>query len=771
MHAPNSDRDNERPGGGLPARFYDARDLAPPDGRAVAQSAPPQSDFVDFAADYRYFFFKYLGIALKHRWLIGAFILVALALGFVATFVTTPIYRATATIQIDRRAPKVVKVDAADTSSEIRSDRRFYQTQYDILRSRSLAERVASHLDLGNAASFLHPQSHSAWALLWAKLFPAKPEVRGSPAQRKARATAMVAGGLGVTPVVGSALVRISYDSPSPVWAQKIANGIANNFISLNLERRYGATSYARNFLRDRLDELKLKLERSERALVDYAEKKKLVGADNNKSLADSDLRALNDSLQQVRAQRIHYEELWQQAKDSNGMALPQFLNDNSIAKLRAQRADLMVEYQNKLKIFKPAYPDMRKLKAQIDQIDNEIKSAVGVIKQSLKAQYEAARAQEKLLEKNMAAATANVLTLRTKSIKYKILQREVDTNRTLYNGLLQQYKDVGVAGAVGTNNVSVVDPATRPHAPYKPNLPRNLFLAFALGLIAAAIAVAVLEMLDDTFKSPEDLEEQLGLAVLGIFPKTEGDILQALKESPNAPISEACRSFRTAMQFSTDQGAPKSILVTSARPGEGKSTVALALAVNFAQLGMKVLLIDGDLRNPSQHRVLKRDNTAGLANYLSGAAAAQDVLQPTDVEGLTLVTAGPLPPTPAELLASPRMVSLLSIAGERFDSIVIDAPPIMGLADSPLLSSLAAGTLLVTAVDTRRGVVKAALKRLHFARARMIGALLNKFDFRAARYGYSYAYGYGYGYGYGAVDHYGYGHAPAKVEHTGGGY
>ena len=770
MHAPNFDRDNEKPSGGLPARIYGGRDLMLPGGHGIAPAEPSYPDTENYAADYRHLFFKCLGLALKYRRLIGAIAAAALVLGFILTFVTTPMYRATATIQIDLQAPKVVKVTVADNTADIRNDRRFYQTQYDILRSRSLAERVASHLDLGNAASFLHPQSHSSWALLWAKLFPANTEVKGSLAQRQRIAAARVKGGLSIAPVTGSALVRVSYDSPSPDWAEKIANGVADNFISLNLERRYGATSYARNFLRDRLDELKLKLEQSEKALVDYAEKKQLVTADSNTSLADSDLKALNGALQRVRADRIHYQEQWEQAQHNDGMGLPQILRDPSIEKLRGLRATLTVEYQNKLKVFKPAYPDMRKLKAQIDQVDHEIAAAVGIIKHALKAQYDAALDQEKLLQSNIRAATTDVLTLRTKSIQYNILQREVDTNRTLYNGLLQQYKDVGVAGAVGTNNVSVVDQAVRPGGPFKPSMTRNLLLSLVLGLMVAAIAILVMEILDDTFKSPEDMEEQLGLAVLGIIPKTNDDIFETLKSSPNAPISEACRSFRTALQFSTDQGAPKSILVTSASPGEGKSTIALSLALNFVQLGMRVLLIDADLRNPSQHHLFKNDNTTGLANYLSGATAAQDIFQKTEIEGLTLVTTGPLPPSPAELLASPKMVSLLSTAGEKFDSIIIDAPPVMGLADSPLLSSLAAGTLLVTAAETRRGVVKAALKRLHFARARMIGVLMNKFDFRNANY--TYGYSYGYGYGYGALDHYGYGsqQTPAKVEHSGGG-
>jgi len=334
---------------------------------------------------------------------------------------------------------------------------------------------------------------------------------------------------------------------------------------------------------------------------------------------------------------------------------------------------------------------------------------------------------------------------------------------------LLQQYKDIGVVGAVGTNNVAVIDRAQLPGGPYKPDLRVNLMKWLMLGLVGAALLIALFEIFDDTFKSPEEIEEQLGLAVLGIIPISDGSVLADLN-SPSHPIAEAFRSFRTALQFSTDQGAPKNIVVTSAQPGEGKSTTALALAVNFAQLGMKVLLIDADLRNPSQHRNLVRSNGAGLSNFLAGAVMPESIFQKTDFEGLYFMPSGPLPPNPAELLAGPKMLSLLSTAGEKVDVVIIDSPPILGLADAPLLASIASGTLLVIATaTTRRGVVKAALKRLHFARGRMLGALMNKCDLRS-NYGYG-SYGYGYGANAQALEYYGYGQKndPAQVEHLPG--
>lgn len=722
--------------------------------------------------EYRQLFFWYLGLVLKYRWLIAGVSVVALAVGLMLTLTSTPIYRATATIQIDRDAPKVVKSESLLQGREFGDDLRFYQTQYDLIKSRSLAERVAANLDLASAPDFVNARSTSAWGKLKGLLFRENREDTRSLAQRKAAAAAMVAGGVSVAPVPNSRLVRISFDSPNPEWARRVADGVADNFIGANLDRRYGATAYARNFLKERIDELRVKLEDSEKALLAYAGEKEIMSGDGKLSLADSDLSALTEALQKTTMERIRAQEQWQQANAVDGLALPQILDDRSVQMLRERRIALQSAYQEKLATFMPAYPDMRRLKAQIDQIDNDIQSAADVIKLSLKAKFESSMQQETLLKRKIEEAKVGVLDTRTKQIQYNILKREADTNRTLYDGLLQQYKDVGVAGAVETNNIAIIDRAQTPGGAFTPDMRRNLMLALLFGLIAAATLIAVLEILDDTFKTPEEVEEHLGLAVLGIIPFVEGEIIADLTKEPGSHVAEAYRSFRTALQFSTEQGVPKSILVTSARPSEGKSTTALALAVNFAQLGMKVLLIDADLRNPSQHRNLKRENTSGLANYLAGAPMNGSLFQDTAVKGLSFMPTGPLPPNPAELLAGTKMMSLLSSAGEKFDVVILDAPPIMGLADAPLLSSMAAGTLIVMATaDTRRGVVKAALKRLHFARARVVGAVMNKFDFRTASYGYGYGsgYGYGYGYGYGALEHYGYGgkQAPAQVEHS----
>jgi polysaccharide biosynthesis transport protein len=325
-------------------------------------------------------------------------------------------------------------------------------------------------------------------------------------------------------------------------------------------------------------------------------------------------------------------------------------------------------------------------------------------------------------------------------------LKREADTNRELYSSLLQRYKEVDVAGGSGSNNVFVVDRA-EPGSPSAASLFGALLKALALGL-GLGIAVAYgLEKLDDKIHSPEQLEEMTGLTPLGIIPKSAK--VEDEFNDPGSALSEAYRSLCTALQFTTENGLPKSLVITSAGPGEGKSYTSLAIAKHFANLGRRVLLVDADLRNPSLHAKLARENAVGLSNCLTGACTPPEAMQKTAVENLAFISSGPLPPNAADLLGSARLISLLSIGSEIFDLIIIDGPPVLGLADALLLSSAASGTLFVVgASKARKGLVRGALRRLQLSRGSLIGAVLSGYDAKAVGYGYAGDYGYGYGYG-----------------------
>jgi succinoglycan biosynthesis transport protein ExoP len=704
----------------------------------------------------------YWHIIVKHRFVIGGAVLAALAVGVLLTLMTTPIYRATATIQIDREATRVVDIEG--TESLKGGDADFYETQYALLKSRSLAERVVQRENLASDPAFMSQEEGSSFSAI-GRLFGRKeetPVLSGSPGQRARVAANRVKGGLAVSPVRGSRLVNISYESSDREVAQRVVNAVAENFIGANLDRRFEGAGYARNFLEEKLATVKAQLEKSERDLVAYAQSQGIVsvaaatsptgGAAEtaSSSLTASDLVAMNTALTLAKGNRIAAEQRWNQARTS-GMSLPQIMASPTVQGLRSQQATLQAKYQENLSTYKPDFPIMLALKAQIDALDGQIAAEAASVRQSVQAEYQLALRQEQELAGQVASLKGGVMDLRGRSIQYNILQREVDTNRSLYDGLLQRYKDIGVAGGIGANNISIVDRAQMPRSPYKPNLMNNLAVALGVGLLLGLAIAFGLESLDETIKVPEDIEGKLGMPLMGAIPMLEkGVTIDEAMADARSSLSEAYYSVRTALQFSTNDGVPRSLLVTSARPSEGKSTTATALARNFAKLGMNVLLVDGDLRNPSLHRVLRADSGTGISNYLTGSATMAELIQATDQPNLSFIPCGPLPPNPAELLAGATIRAMIAEAEANFDLLVIDGPPVMGLADAPLLASAVAGTVLVIeAGQTRRGLAKAALRRLALGNARILGGILSKFNVRSAGYGYGYGYGYAYAYSY----------------------
>jgi capsular exopolysaccharide synthesis family protein len=737
------------PGGeqpGLPVPQSAQRELGPlrPGNMAIDLFAEPKrdDDEIDLLA--------YWQMLLKRRWLVLGIMASGLALALLVTLLTPPVYRASATLQIDREAMQIVLVEGVTSGEASGGD--FFQTQYELLKSRALAERVTNKLHLANSPALANVAGRS-----WVDrvLHSLRPEKAAAPGGGDStRAVQVVQRGLEVEPIRNSRLVRLSYSSGDPRLSAKIANAFAAEFIAQQLDHKLDASSYAKKYLEDQLRDTKAKLEQSERALVAYAQKEKIVSTGDGPSLVAQNLGALNGQLAEAQGARIRAEARLRGATSAKGAGLPaDMLTDSNVRILQQQKATLQGEYQQKLQVFKPDYPEMKQLQGQIDAVDRQITAALGDVRASVRSEYEAALAQESLLTQELASLRGQTLNVDSHSIEYNILKREADTNRQLYDALLQRYKEIGVATDVGSNNVSIVDRALPPAGRYKPSLPLNLGIGLLLGAILGALAAFALEFLDQTLKTPHDVEHRLRLPVFGIIPKLKKQEVpaQALRDL-RSPFSEAYRSVRTALQFSTDSGVPKVLLVTSAGAGEGKSTTAWSLARNFAQLGKRVLLIDGDLRNPSLHRVSEVRGEIGLSNLLAGAAQLNEAIQDTDDPCLKIVLSGPLPPNPAELLAGSKLISLLTVAAEAYDQVIIDGPPVLGIADAPILANAAAGTLLVVeAGKTRIQTAQIAIKRLYAARARLVGAVVSK-----------YAAGHhAYGYGYGDYGSYSYGSAP----------
>lgn len=729
--------------------------------RQVALAGPEQFDAEDNGVETN--LAAYWHVLVKHRLVIAGLVATMLVLGVIVTLTTTPIYRAAATIQIDREVMKVVDIEGVEPDGSAGAD--FYQTQYALLQSRSLAQRVVQRENLANDPAFMSQKAPSLFGwignLMGRDSTPTP--LSGTLEQRERAATGKIMGGLSVEPVRSSRLVKIMYDSPDPRVAQRVVNAVSVQFIGANLDRRFEAAAGARTFLEEKLASVKGQLEKSERDLVAYAQSQGIVnvqvagaGAQGatetaSTSLTATDLLAMNASLAAARSARIAAEQRWRQVQMS-GMALPEIVANANVQALRSQRAALQTQYQQKLAVYKPDFPEMVALKSQMDSIDGQINGEAGIIRQSVQAQYQTALRQEQQLAGQVSSLTSGVMDLRNRSINYNVLEREVDTNRSLYDGLLQRYKDIGVAGGIGTNNVSVVDKAEAPRKPYKPDLMSNLALALGLGLVLGIGAAFGLESLDETIKTPEDIEGKLNLPLLGAIPMLDkGVSIDDAMSDARSAISEAYYSVRTALQFSTNDGVPRSLLVTSARPSEGKSTTALALAKNFAKLGVSVLLVDCDLRNPSLHRAMRADSSSGIANYLTGASPLLDLVQKSDQPNLSFIPCGPLPPNPAELLAGATIRSMIADAEAAFDLLIVDGPPVMGLADAPLLASALAGSVLVVeAGQTRQRLARTALRRLALGNARILGGILSKFSAKHAGYGYGYGYGYAYDYDYG---------------------
>ena len=626
---------------------------------------------------------QYAYMIIKRKWLLLAIALVFFVLGGVWTLIKTPLYSATVRVQIEREAAKIVE-GGATAPAETPGSNDFLKTQYELLKSRGMAERVVSALSLHEDEAFMKPRGVSALGLLDTALFSAKREL--SAAERQIKATKIVQDNVTVLPVPGSRLVDVSYLDPSPARAQQIANAYSDAYVASTLDKKFEANSYAKTFLDDQIKQLKLRLEDSEKALLDFAEKEKMVEISDKASIAENNLAAANAAVGQLISERIKNEQLWRQVENATAIDLPQFLSNSAIEVLRGQRKAFETEYQEKLENYKPSYPAMVQIMNKIKEIDRQLSAEVKTIKRSLKSAYELSLAQENEMKARIETLREEALELQKRGIQYNILKREVETNRGLYNSLLQRSKEVDIAGGVGTNNIFIVDRAILPMFPSEPKVFLNLMLSLLLGIGAGIGLALLLETLDDRVRSPDELEQVTGLATLGVIPQaelTEQSFEEILKD-PHSSIAEAYRSLATALQFSTGSGLPRSITVTSSGPAEGKSTTAIGIARHFAQMGLKVLLVDADLRKPSLHTKLQLSNATGLSNYLTGSSLPPEVIQKTNHSNFMFMASGPLPPNAADLLSGTRLFSLVSLGSEVFDLILFDAPPLLGLADPP---------------------------------------------------------------------------------------
>jgi capsular exopolysaccharide synthesis family protein len=684
-------------------------------------------------------------VLMKWRWLILGVLIASVAVAIVVTISTTPVYRSTATLEINTQ-PLQVMQQQTDVQPASRNEAQFLATQIGLLSSRTLAERVMRTIGLADDESF----------------------VKGY-ANRKAREGAAVAklmSNFEVTPLRGSNLIIIGYSDTDPARAGRVINAYAQGFIDSTLERRYNATAFARQFLQSRLNATRAKLEASERALVTYARAQNILslggggpGGEGKSgdvtsaqdSLSAQSLVAYNEALSAATRDRIAAEQAYRQAGPTAGAAAT---GNAAIQGLRAQLAGLEADYQQKLGTFRPDFPEMVALRQRIDAIKGSIAQETGSVssaqRDTLRAAYTAARGREQQLLAQVNSYRSNVLDLRNRGIQYNILQRDLDTNRTIYDALLQRFKEIGTAGGVGESQAAIVDNGIAPSAPFTPNVYKNLAIGLLAGLVLGLGLAFAIEFIDDTIKTPDDVINKLRIPVLGVVPKSgKGQsFLDDLKDQ-RSEISEAYYTIMSSIQFVSNNSFPRTALVTSTRPSEGKSSSSLALAQNLARVGASVLLIDADMRKPSFKT--SQPEEVGLSTLLVTNGSAMEHVATTSVPNLSLLPSGPIPPNPAELLATNRISTIMAELTGNFDIVLVDSPPVLGLADVPVLSAICEATILVVeAGSVRRPAVLSSLRRLLAANGRVSGAILTKYNPKNGGYGYGYGYGSGYGYGYG---------------------
>ena len=697
---------------------------------------------------------QYLRIARRWRWVIAGTILACVLIGLAITLLMTPQYTATSTVEISREADQVTNIQGVEREASV-ADQEFYQTQYGLLRARSLSERVASELNLVDDPEFFGMYKFDGGDNPAFQITNGRYVAQGR-AERQREAADILLDHISIEPTRLSRLVDIRMTSPDPTFSAQVANAWAESFIEMNLERKVQATSYGREVLQRQLSEYKERLDESQRQLVAYASAQEIINLPSQttgdgsttqeRSIVVDNLASINAALNEATADRIAAEARYRRAGSGGNSA--QALGNTAINNLRQRRAELAAEYQELMVRFEPGYPQAQAIQSQIDDLDRSIAREEARVLSSDRVEYEQAKAREEALQRRVEALKSDYLNLRKRSITYNIYQQEVDTNRALYDGLLQRFKEIGVTAGVGVNNIAIVDTAITPENPSSPKLLINLLVSIIAGVgLGSALAFA-LEQLDEAIADPSEVQQRLGLPLLGSVPKTDDDETprEALLDR-KSELVDAYLAVQTNLAFTTEHGIPRSFSVTSTRPAEGKSTTSLALATMIARSGKRVILIDGDMRSPSVHHLGNVGHEHGVSNFLSGDDEYRSSIFRMEDLGLDAMSAGPIPPNAAELLTGDRMRQLIDRLHQDYEHVVVDSPPVMGLADAPLIAGHVEGVIYaVESHGIRSTQVKTALDRLRAAQTRLFGAVLTKFEARKAHYGYGYEYGYGYG-------------------------
>jgi len=679
----------------------------------------------------------------RSRFAIIAIFVAVFSLAVAATLLMQPLYRATATVEIRSETQRVLGTEDANATggASITDSALFLDTQLDIIRSRSTATAVAQSLGLYGNDNFL--------AMMGVDVG----EAALSPEARRQLVNDVLIDNLTVTLSEQTRIAHIGFSSPDPGLAQRVANSYAQNYIRLNLARRFDASSYSLDFLREQIREAQERLGQSEREAIGYARRAGLLDTSNAagsegsgpRSLTSASLIGLNDALSDATTRRIDAEQRWNAAQRGSLMTIPAVASNPAIQALQQQRALLQSEYQEQLETRTEAYPAVRALEARLETLDQQIASIASNVRGTIREEYNAAQAQEEQLRSNINRLRTETLDEQGRSIQLSILQREANTNRDQLGALLRRYNELNAESGIQLNNLSIIDPAEIPGGPYWPSIPLNVALALIFSTLLSAIYVLVRENLFDMVRTPEDVGTRLHMPLLGAVP-VANEVLEEMGD-PKSDVSEAMNSIRTSLSLSAG-GIPRTMTVTSTQAGEGKSTACYGLAQGLAKLGRSVVIIDADLRRPNIHRLFGLKNNGGVSNILSGAGTIDDHLVRALAPNIDVIVAGPIPPDATELLAAGRLQPLIRDLSSRYDHVLVDSAPVLGLADAPLVATSVEGIVFI--VESARNSVRSiqnAARRVQQSGTPVLGVVLSRFD--PGKSGYSYEYRYSYSYSY----------------------
>ena len=691
-------------------------------------------------------------LRILHKWRKPAIVCFAaiIAIVTVASFIATPVYEAKSRILIDREIPRALDIrqmlpgDATGTE--------FYQTQYKLLQSRSFVVKVIETLKLAENSVF-NPSRGMA------KKAVTKEETENFLVKR-------FLDSYSVEPIRNSRLVDLAFQSKEPVLAASVANTIAKVYIVYMMEQKSSTSSEAKDFLSKQIDEQKTKLEESEQALQHYKEKYGIVqliqapGQKESENVAMQRLGGLTASLIQAQTARLEAESRYKEVQDmiAKGVpyeSIPPISNSPLILTLRSNEAKLETQISESSQKFGEKHPKMVQLKQELEATRQKIKLEAKSVVNAIKNDYTIARAKENSARSAVDTQKAETQRLSEHSIQYGVFLREVEKNRELYENLLKRLKETSVEQEFGATNIKIIDLASVPTFPAKPKKARNILLSVVVGLFMGVGLAFFLEYLDNTVKSPEDVKEHFGAPNLAIIPSVDfkGEVGESISSpdlivhhKPKSIAAESFRSLRTAILFSFPENPPKSFVITSFMPQEGKSFTAVNTALIMASAGDKVLLVDADLRKPKLHSLLKLENETGLTNMIIGSGTGRPLILN---ERLSVITSGPIPPNPSELLGSRNFLDLMEGMKWEYDKVVIDAPPINAVTDALVVSrSLESGVIFVIKAGvTTKEMVRDARGMLENISARVLGAVLNNVKMDTSGYYHYSRYHYYHGY------------------------